>query len=148
MTDNWTPWIPLNIPRANHACTDVKDKSGKIEKIMVAGGIGNMNAESPLDNTEIYIPKHTSWKMGSSLPQPTTGASLVHVEKPLPSRILLIGGCQYNPNGKRESDCSEVYALNENSSNWINVGKLKKSRIDSVSLLIAKDVDLQCKNTI
>ena len=140
LTDVWTTRIPLSVPRANHDCTYVKDKKGNIEQIFVTGGVGNTNAESALDTSEIFDLEDTSCKIGPSLPHATTWATLVHVEKTSPPRILLIGGCQYNKNGNRRGPCTEVYSLAENSNRWINAGNLKKSRIDPVALIITKYV--------
>ena len=138
MGDKWTPWIPLKIPRANHACTEVKDKNGNVKKIFVAGGVGDMNANTALDTTEIYNPRDTSWKIGPSLPYPTTGAALVNIRRTSLARIVLIGGCQYDKSGERKTPCTTVYALDETFKTWMITGNLRKSRIDPVALAITK----------
>ena len=123
------------VPRANHACTDIKDKAGKVVKILVAGGVENVNAQSALESTEVYDVEKKYWKMGPNLFYPTLGSSLVHADKSSPSYVYLLGGCQYDKNGKRRGNCSEVYSLSENTDDWRKVGDLNQPRTDHVALL-------------
>ena len=125
----------MNVPRADHACTVIKDKEGTIVKILVAGGVEDLHAPSGLESTEIYDVENKSWEMGPSLFYPTLGSSLVHADKSSPSYVYLVGGCQYYKNGKRRGDCSEVYGLSKHTNDWIRVGDLKQSTINPVALL-------------
>ena len=125
----------MNVPRANHACTWIKDKSGNIKELLVTGGVGNPLFYSALDTTEIYSMKYGYWKMGPRLPYPLVGASIVTPQKSEDSKVFLVGGCQYNVDEERVGQCKKVLMLtNRSSKEWTEIGSLSKSRIDAVAI--------------
>ena len=129
----------MNVPRADHACTEVKDEDGKIVQVMVAGGVEDVNAPSPLETIEVYDVENKHWEMGPNLLYPTLGSSLVPSHKSSAAFIYLLGGCQYYKNGKRRGNCSEVYTLSEGNNHWNIIGNLKQSRINHIAVLNPPD---------
>ena len=105
----------MNVPRANHACTWIKDNSGNIKELLVTGGVGKPLFYSALDTTEIYSMKYEYWKMGPRLPYPLVGASLVIPQKSEDSKVFLVGGCQYNDDEERVGQCKKVLVLTNSS---------------------------------
>ena len=127
----------MNVPRANHACTWIKDNSGNIKELLVTGGVGKPLFYSALDTTEIYSMKYGYWKMGPRLPYPVVGASLVIPEKSAYANVFLVGGCQYNDDEERVGQCTEILMLtNSSSKEWTEIGSLSESRIDAVAILM------------
>ena len=127
----------MNVPRANHACTCIKDSSGNIKELLVTGGVGKPLFYSALDTTEIYSMKYGYWKMGPRLPYPVVGASLVIPEKSAYANVFLVGGCQYNDDEERVGQCTEILMLtNSSSKEWTEIGSLQKSRIDAVAIFM------------
>ena len=127
----------MNVPRANHACTWIKDNSGNIKELLVTGGVGKPLFYSALDTTEIYSMKYGYWKMGPRLPYPVFGASLVIPEKSAYANVFLVGGCQYNDDEERVGQCKKVLVLtNSSSKEWTEIGSLSKSRIDAVAIFM------------
>ena len=127
----------MNVPRANHACTWIKDGSGNIKELLVTGGVGKPLFYSALDSTEIYSKKYGYWKMGPRLPYPVVGASLVIPEKSAYANVFLVGGCQYNDDEERVGQCTEILMLtNSSSKEWTEIGSLQKSRIDAVAIFM------------
>ena len=125
----------MNVPRANHACTWIKDNSGNIKELLVTGGVGKPLSYSALDTTEIYSIKFGYWKMGPRLPFPVVGASIVTPQKSEDSKVFLVGGCQYNVDEERVGQCKTVLMLtNRSSKEWTEIGSLSKSRIDAVAI--------------
>ena len=127
----------MNVPRANHACTWIKDNSGNIKELLVTGGVGKPLSYSALDTTEIYSIKYGYWKMGPRLPFPVVGASIVTPQKSEDSKVFLVGGCQYNVDEERVGQCKTVLMLtNRSSKEWTEIGSLSKSRIDAVAIFM------------
>ena len=127
----------MNVPRANHACTWIKDHSGNIKELLVTGGVGKPLFYSALDTTEIYSIKYGYWKMGPRLPYPVVGASLVIPKKSAYANVFLVGGCQYNDDEERVGKCTEILVLaNSSSKEWTEIGSLQKSRIDAVAIFM------------
>ena len=127
----------MNVPRANHACTWIKDKSGNIKELLVTGGVGKPLFYSAMDTTEIYSMEYGYWKMGPRLPYPVVGASLVIPEKSAYANVFLVGGCQYNDDEERVGQCKEILVLtNSSSKEWTEIGSLSKSRIDAVAIFM------------
>ena len=127
----------MNVPRANHACTCIKDSSGNIKELLVTGGVGKPLFYSALDTTEIYSMKYGYWKMGPRLPYPVVGASIVTPQKSEDSKVFLVGGCQYNVDEERVGQCKKVLMLtNRSSKEWTEIGSLSKSRIDAVAIFM------------
>ena len=127
----------MNVPRANHACTWIKDNSGNIKELLVTGGVGKPLRYGALDTTEIYSMKYGHWKMGPRLPYPLVGASLVIPQKYEDSKVFLVGGCQYNVDEERVGQCKTVLMLtNRSSKEWTEIGSLSKSRIDAVAIFM------------
>ena len=129
----------MNVPRADHACAEIKDEEGKIVQIMVAGGVEDLNDPSPLKTIEVYDVANKTWEMGPNLLYPTLGASLVPSDKSSSACIYLVGGCQYYKNGTRRGSCSEVYTLSEGANHWNIFGNLKQSRINPIAVLKPPD---------
>ena len=127
----------MNVPRANHACTWIKDNSGNIKELLVTGGVGKPLSYSALDTTEIYSIKYGYWKMGPRLPFPVVGASIVTPQKSEDSKVFLVGGCQYNDDEERVGQCKNVLVLTDSSfKEWTEIGSLSKSRIDAVAIFM------------
>ena len=127
--DSWKEAPPLLDGRNYHSSCAILSQDGTIQTIIAIGG--DTTEEMFSTSTEIFQIRENKWIRGPDLPVGVRSAACVAV---LPKininySCLVIGG--YSP---EEMFSSNIYALDNNLTEWFLIGKLKTGRRNHIAL--------------
>ena len=139
--NSWFNGPSMSTDRQRHSCAEVRDRYGKITKIVVAGGYDS--GRQNLWTTEIYDVGSNVWYNGPSMPSYNSAGYMVTAPPSSKYSVILSGGRGGNPQGGLQFN-PYIMALSKDLTEWTNIENLEIIREEHVAVMVPPNFLAAC----